>query len=81
MILLSWITLWVLTCAHALNVAPQLVALASTNLDTWLESETAVAPNAILQNIGARGAFAASAKSGVVIASPSTENPDCKRTS
>ena len=81
MMILPWITLWVLTCAHALNVAPQLVALASTNLDNWLESETAVARDAILQNIGSRGGFAASAKPGIVIASPSTENPDCKRTS
>lgn len=58
--------------------APQLAARATDNLDTWLASETTVAREGILHNIGSNGAYAASAKPGIVIASPSTSNPDCK---
>lgn len=69
-------------CALALGQsalgAPQLSPRATTSLDAWLATETTVSLNGILDNIGASGAYAQSAKAGVVIASPSTDNPDCK---
>lgn len=58
--------------------APQLSPRATTSLDAWLATETTFSLNGILNNIGASGAYAQSAKNGAVIASPSTSNPDCK---
>jgi glucoamylase len=72
-----WTALCALTLGHAVLAAPQLAARATSSLDTWLASETAVARQGILDNIGASGAYAASAKAGIVIASPSTDNPNC----
>lgn len=72
-----WTALCALTLGHAVLAAPQLAARA-TSLDTWLTSETAVARQGILDNIGASGAYAASAKVGIVIASPSTDSPNCR---
>ncbi|KAG2412514.1 glucoamylase precursor [Aspergillus terreus] len=56
--------------------APQLAPRATTSLDAWLASETTVALDGILDNVGSSGAYAKSAKSGIVIASPSTSDPD-----
>ncbi|OJJ48019.1 hypothetical protein ASPZODRAFT_131668 [Penicilliopsis zonata CBS 506.65] len=53
-----------------------LASAATTSLDAWLASETAVALQGIKDNIGASGIYAESANSGVVIASPSTDDPD-----
>ncbi|KAM0720925.1 hypothetical protein Q7P37_003210 [Cladosporium fusiforme] len=47
-----------------------------TSLDTWLDSERPIALQGILDNIGASGPQAAGAKPGIVVASPSTTNPD-----
>lgn len=58
--------------------APQLAPRATTSLDAWLASETTVALDGILDNVGSSGAYAKSAKSGIVIASPSTSDPDCE---
>ncbi|KAL4813309.1 Six-hairpin glycosidase-like protein [Aspergillus spinulosporus] len=66
----------VLALGHAVTAAPQLSARATASLDTWLSTETSYALDGILANIGASGAYAKTAKAGVVIASPSTENPD-----
>ncbi|KAJ5714421.1 uncharacterized protein N7483_011602 [Penicillium malachiteum] len=60
-----------LVTASAL-IAPR----ATTSLDAWLASETAVALQGIQYNIGSSGAYAESASSGIVIASPSTDDPD-----
>lgn len=73
-----WTALWALTLGQAVLAAPQLAARATSSLDTWLASETTVARQSILDNIGAGGAYAASAKAGIVIASPSLDSPDCK---
>ncbi|EED14995.1 glucan 1,4-alpha-glucosidase, putative [Talaromyces stipitatus ATCC 10500] len=56
--------------------APGLSPRASTSLDAWLATETTVSLSGILANIGADGAYSKSAKPGVVIASPSTDNPN-----
>ncbi|KAJ5799088.1 CAZyme family GH15 and CBM20 [Penicillium psychrosexuale] len=72
-----WAALWVLTLGYAVVAAPQiLVPRATGSLDTWLVSETAVAKQGILDNIGSAGAYAATAKPGIVVASPSTSDPD-----
>ncbi|RHZ43995.1 putative glucan 1,4-alpha-glucosidase [Aspergillus thermomutatus] len=65
-----------LALGHAAVAAPQLSPRATVSLDTWLATETTVSLNGILANIGASGAYAKSAKAGVIIASPSTSNPD-----
>ena len=57
---------------------PAILPRATGSLDTWLATETTVAKNGVLNNIGSTGAHAASAKPGIVIASPSLSNPDCK---
>ncbi|KAJ5086249.1 Six-hairpin glycosidase [Penicillium alfredii] len=69
-----WFVLWALTLGHAVAVAQ--LALGATSLDRWLTSETVVARQGILDNIGSGGVYAHSAKSGIVIASPSTDSPD-----
>lgn len=75
-----WTALWALTLGHAVVAAPQILAPRATgSLDTWLASESAVARQGILDNIGSAGAYAANAKPGIVVASPSTSDPNCKR--
>lgn len=75
--------LWTGLCALALSpvvaATARLEVRATGSLDSWLASETTVARQGILNNIGSNGAYAASAKSGIVIASPSTNNPNCKK--
>ncbi|CAI7627973.1 unnamed protein product [Penicillium discolor] len=72
-----WTALWALTLGHAVVAAPQILAPRATgSLDTWLASESAVARQGILDNIGSAGAYAANAKPGIVVASPSTSDPD-----
>jgi glucoamylase len=73
-----WTALCALTLGQAVFAAPRLAARATTSLDTWLASETAVARQGILDNIGSSGVYATSADPGIVIASPSTDSPDCK---
>ncbi|KAL4893274.1 Six-hairpin glycosidase-like protein [Aspergillus ambiguus] len=65
-----------LAIVQSVTAAPQLSPRATVSLDAWLASETSVALDGILDNIGSSGAYAASAKSGIVIASPSTSDPD-----
>lgn len=73
-----WTALCALTLGQAVLAAPHLEARATGSLDTWLASETTVARQGILDNIGASGVYAESAKPGIVIASPSLDNPDCE---
>lgn len=74
-----WTALWALTLGHAVVAAPQILAPRATgSLDTWLAAESAVARQGILDNIGSAGAHAANAKPGIVVASPSTSDPNCK---
>ncbi|GFF35707.1 glucoamylase [Aspergillus udagawae] len=65
-----------LALGHAAIAAPRLSPRATGSLDTWLATETTVSLNGILANVGADGAYAKSAKPGIIIASPSTSNPD-----
>ena len=49
-----------------------------TSLDSFVTSETTVAINGVLANIGADGSKAQGAAAGIVVASPSKTSPDCK---
>jgi glucoamylase len=73
-----WTALCALSLGHAAVAAPQLAARATGSLDTWLASETSVARTGILNNIGSSGAYAANVKAGIIVASPSTDSPDCE---
>jgi hypothetical protein len=50
----------------------------STPLDDFISTESPIARQGILDNIGANGTNAWGAADGIVIASPSTSDPDCK---
>ncbi|KAJ7464836.1 glucoamylase [Mycena galericulata] len=50
--------------------------LAQTSVTAYIATESPIAKAGILANIGANGAKSEGAKSGIVIASPSTVNPD-----
>ncbi|KAJ6621757.1 glucoamylase [Mycena sp. CBHHK59/15] len=52
------------------------VALAQSSVDAYVAAESPIAKAGMLANIGAGGAKSAGAKAGVVIASPSTVDPD-----
>lgn len=58
------------------TAAPHLVS--RDDLDSWLTKEASVAHDGVLANIGSSGAHAKGAKSGIVVASPSTDSPDCE---
>lgn len=51
---------------------------ATGSLDSWLTSESPVAQEGVLNNIGAKGVKVPGASAGVVVASPSKVNPNCK---
>lgn len=61
----------------AVQATPKLVPRATGSLDTWLSSETSVALDGVLDNIGSSGAYTDGVSSGIVIASPSKVDPDC----
>ncbi|KAF8214951.1 glucoamylase [Mycena galopus ATCC 62051] len=58
--------------AFALSVS----VLAQTSVDSYIATESPIVKAGVLANIGPSGAKSEGAKSGVVIASPSTTNPD-----
>lgn len=47
-------------------------------VDSFIETETPIAWEKLLCNIGSDGCAASGAASGAVVASPSKEEPDCK---
>lgn len=75
-----WTALWAVILGHVAIAALQdpLAFRQPNSLDNWLASETTLARQGILDNIGSTGAYAVTAKPGVLIASPSTSNPDCE---
>ena len=60
--------------ASPLQNAPR----ATGSLSSWLASESPVALQGVLDNIGSAGSGAPGAKAGIVVASPSKTNPDCE---
>lgn len=53
------------------------IVIPQDTLDDWLSTEVNTSLAGILNNIGASGEWVQDASSGVVVASPSRENPDC----
>ncbi|KAL1962884.1 hypothetical protein VTN77DRAFT_9062 [Rasamsonia byssochlamydoides] len=68
--------LFALALSQAVMAEPLLKPRATASLDSWLAMETSYALECILNNIGSSGAWAQSADRGIVVASPSTSNPD-----
>ncbi|PHH65140.1 hypothetical protein CDD81_3271 [Ophiocordyceps australis] len=58
------------------HVVGQAASPLASSVDAFLESEAPVAFNLLLCNIGAQGCHVKGAASGVVVASPSTHDPD-----
>jgi glucoamylase len=54
------------------------VASAASGLDTFVSSESETALRGVLANIGPNGAKVPGADAGIVVASPSQTDPDCK---
>jgi glucoamylase len=48
-----------------------------SSLDAFIETETPIAKQGILNNIGAEGILVEGAAAGTIVASPSKDNPDC----
>ncbi|KAL1969255.1 hypothetical protein VTN77DRAFT_9447 [Rasamsonia byssochlamydoides] len=66
-----------LTPAAFARVPPARVAARATgSLDSFLATETPIALQGVLNNIGANGADVAGASPGIVVASPSKSDPD-----
>jgi glucoamylase len=53
-------------------------AILKRSVDSFIQTETPIAWAKLLCNIGPNGCAASGAASGVVVASPSKSNPDCK---
>ncbi|KKA18333.1 Glucan 1,4-alpha-glucosidase [Rasamsonia emersonii CBS 393.64] len=68
--------LFALALSPAVMADPLLKSRATASLSSWLATETSYALEAILNNIGSSGAWAQSASPGIVVASPSTSDPD-----
>jgi hypothetical protein len=51
---------------------------ATGSLNDFIASESPIALQGVLNNIGAAGSKAPGAAPGLVVASPSKSNPDCK---
>lgn len=62
-----------LLAAGAPNV---LAASSNTALSSWLATETPIAQSGVLNNIGSAGSKVPGANEGIVVASPSTSNPN-----
>jgi glucoamylase len=49
-----------------------------SDVDSFIASESPIAYQGVLNNIGSAGAGASGASAGVVVASPSKTDPDCE---
>ena len=52
--------------------------LINRDVASYIATEQSTALQGVLNNIGANGLKSSGAKGGIVVASPSTSNPDCK---
>lgn len=48
-----------------------------SGVDAFIDKQTPIAKQGVLSNIGADGSLVQGASAGIVVASPSKENPDC----
>lgn len=74
-IMFSALAALVLSLSYTATSKP-LEARATGSLTSWLASESPIALQGVLNNVGASGSKAQGAKSGIVVASPSKSNPD-----
>lgn len=49
-----------------------------TTIDAFIQAQTTISINGVLANIGGGGSKAPGVPAGIVVASPSRSNPDCK---
>lgn len=49
-----------------------------TTIDAFIKAQTTISINGVLANIGGGGSKAPGVPAGIVVASPSRSNPDCK---
>lgn len=63
--------------AFAAGVAQSNIPLVSRDLNPYITSQRARSLQGIFDNIGPDGVKAPDASSGIIVASPSTVNPDC----
>ncbi|EME44137.1 glycoside hydrolase family 15 protein [Dothistroma septosporum NZE10] len=69
--------LWTLAGAAYSHLAQgDLRPRATGSLESWLAAESSIALQGVLNNTGAGGAKVAGANTGIIVASPSTSNPD-----
>jgi glucoamylase len=59
-------------------VSAELMVKKDLDLQPFIDSESKIALNGVLANIGPSGVRVPGAESGIVVASPSRANPDCK---
>lgn len=76
--LLTIFSCWTLLSLAVPSVWVQFEERATRSLDSFIATESPVALEGVLNNIGSAGAKVMGAGSGLVIASPSKTNPDCK---
>lgn len=71
---------WLLSLLWAVLAEPQSplqTPRATGSLEAWIATESPYALQALLDNIGADGAKVKGAAAGIVVASPSKNEPDC----
>lgn len=66
------------TLLCAVGLAANVARVAAADLDDFISSQRTIALNGVLSNIGPDGASVAGASAGIVVASPSKADPDCK---
>jgi hypothetical protein len=64
--------------ATSLHGAAARLSIHQDNLAATIEKEYTIALEGVLNNIGPDGSQAPGALEGIIVASPSTENPDCE---
>jgi hypothetical protein len=64
--------------ATSLHGATARLSINQDNLPAAIEKENTIALKGVLNNIGPDGSQAPGALAGIIVASPSTENPDCE---
>jgi glucoamylase len=65
-------------CLVPTALAGEFIPRATGSLDSFLATETPIALQGLLNNIGPSGTFTAGVSPGIVIASPSKSDPNCK---
>ena len=73
------VTPYLLSCSAFPADSARLEERASGSLASFIATESPIALQGVLNNIGSGGSKSQGANPGIVVASPSTANPDCKQ--